>query len=117
MTILEMTEKQPTNDVFINTELSEKSFLELVPDFILEIEEDLTSLLDYFHDKNLMEVRLTAHKIKGTASSYGAMLLSDSALEVQVAPDDLAEMSVLIKKMTAATETTITFAKENFLQK
>ncbi len=65
--------------IFLPIEISMESFQVLLPDFFEEIEEDfeLMRLVDLNNGET--EIQKIAHKIKGSAATYGAVLIAEKA--------------------------------------
>ena len=105
------------NIFFSKTELSTESFKELLPIFFEEIFEDYSILKDEFVRGNLSEVRRFSHKIKGTASSYSAILLFSAAIELQKSLDSkrIDNLEAQIEYVGDVLNQTYDFAKENIL--
>jgi len=106
--------KEKNDRVFLPSQLSEKSFKRLLPYFIKEILFDFHRINEELTNKDYPQVRVTAHKIKGTAATYGAALIQKCAIDVQLCSDDFKEQEKRIKALGAVIEKTIAYSKIEF---
>lgn len=101
---------------FTSTELTKESFQELLPFFFEEMAEDSQVLKKYFLQKKYGEVRQLAHKIKGGASSYSAVAISEAARYLQEYMDagKVEELETAILKLETSITDSLAFAKKEF---
>ena len=71
--------------IFSPTELSKASFQHLLPEFFEEFTADYQLLKEAFETDNNCRLKRIAHKMKGSAASYSAVLLFKKAKVLQEA--------------------------------
>lgn len=90
------------------------SFKKLLPDFFEEIQDDFNLLKQHFQQKDLTQIRLIAHKIKGSAASYSALLINTAAFHIQECIDlkQNDQLKEFVDALEQSIETSLQFAKE-----
>ena len=105
-----------TGTIFLPTELPMESFKELLSEFFEEIEEDfeLMRLIDLKNGE--AEIRKFAHKIKGSASCYGAVLITEKAkiLEESINANLIENIEQCISEVGESIRQSHEYAKLNF---
>ena len=104
-------------EIFTPTELKAESYKKLLSDFFKEVSDDLELLNAALKELRLEEMRRLAHKIKGTASSYSAVLLFTKAKQLEILVQDKAiiKLEIGLKELASAIERSLDYAKENFM--
>ena len=103
-----------TTPIFGSTQISESALVELLPDFFAEIKEDFRAMTRALTQSEHAEVKALGHKIKGTASSYGAIKVSETALHIQDAAPHIETLKPQVAKLAALIDEAEVYAKENW---
>lgn len=102
--------------IFTSTELSANSFKELLPEFFEELYEDFEILELSVDKEDFSEIKRLAHKIKGSAASFAAQLISEKArmLQQSVNNKEIATTRVLFSELKECIALSYEYAKEKF---
>lgn len=103
-------------ELFAPSELSSESYKELLPYFFEELKEDFLLITKAFEDKNFIEIKRLAHKIKGCASSYSATFIAENAwqLENTLIINSTNNLEHRIDALNEAIDLSFNFAKKQF---
>lgn len=102
--------------IFIPTELTDESFQEFLPSLFEELQEDFGLIEGLNRSCDYMGVRRLAHKIKGSAACYGAVLISDKAKLLHEIVDSNKEQLIdqHILNLKQSIETSRKYAQKEF---
>jgi HPt (histidine-containing phosphotransfer) domain-containing protein len=102
--------------IFSPSELSKESFKELLPDFFEEFNTDYKLLNEAFESNNAKILVGLAHKMKGTAASYSAVLIFNKAkiLQEAIEREDTSHLTSKINDLGIAIQKSYNYAQHNF---
>lgn len=101
--------------VFSKIGFSTDSLKEILPEFFEEVNEDVLSMMREYLRNNIEGVRKMAHKIKGTASSFRADLISKEAqlIEEYIDSDRNQGLDAMIASLEKAILVSRDYAKDS----